>query len=61
MNVQNKKKSIEAKKQIHRHSKDFNNTLLDVDFMKLTGPSRNIFYKYKRGLKVEQGLFRQDS
>ena len=45
------KKSIEAKKQILQHSKDFNGTLDDVTCMKITGLSRNTYYKYKRELK----------
>ncbi len=55
------KKSIEAKKQIQKHSKDFNGTLSDADCMKLIGLARNTFYKYKRELKAEYGLFRQGS
>lgn len=47
------KKSIEAKKQIQKHSKDFDGTLSDADCMKLTGLARNTFYKYKRELKAE--------
>lgn len=47
------KKSIEAKKQIQKHSKDFDGTLSDVDCMKLTGLARNTYYKYKRELKEE--------
>lgn len=47
------KKSIEAKKQIQKHSRDFNGTLSDVDCMKLIGLARNTFYKYKRELKAE--------
>ena len=46
------KKSIEAKKQIQKHSKDFDGTLSDADCMKLTGLARNTFYKYKRELKA---------
>lgn len=45
------KKSISAKKIIEKHSKDFNGTLCDADVIKLTGLSRNTFYKYKRELK----------
>lgn len=48
------KKSIEAKKEILKHSKDFNGTLSDVDCMKLTGLARNTYYKYKRELKAEK-------
>jgi len=45
------KKSKAAKEIIRKHSKDFNGSLNDVDVMKLTGLSRNTFYKYKRELK----------
>ena len=45
------KKSIEAKKIIQKHSKDFGGTLSDADCMKLTGLARNTFYKYKKELK----------
>ena len=45
------KKSIEAKKEIVKHSKEFNGFLPDNDVMKLTGLSRNTYYKYKRELK----------
>ncbi len=37
------KKSIEAKKQIQKHSKDFDGTLSDTDCMKLVGLARNTF------------------
>lgn len=47
------KKSIEKKEQIRKHSADFGGTLNDIDCMKLTGISRNTFYKYKRELKEE--------
>lgn len=47
------KKSIEAKKQIQKYSKDFGGTLSDADCMKLTGLARNTFYKYKREMKAE--------
>lgn len=47
------KKSIEKKAEIKKHSLDFGGTLNDVDCMKLTGLSRNTFYKYKRELKTE--------
>ena len=50
------KKSISAKEIIKKHSQDFDGTLADVDVMKLTGLSRNTYYKYKRELKEEQGL-----
>lgn len=48
------KKSIIAKEEIKKHSQDFNGTLNDIDCMKLTGLSRNTYYKYKRELKEEQ-------
>ena len=47
------KKSIASKKLILKHSKTFNGTLSDIDVMKLTGLSRNTYYKYKRELKVD--------
>lgn len=45
------KKSIAAKKEILKHSKDFSGTLSDMDTMKLVGLSRNTYYKYKKELK----------
>ena len=45
------KKSIAAKKEILKHSKDFSGTLSDIDTMKLVGLSRNTYYKYKKELK----------
>lgn len=45
------KKSIAAKEVILKHSRDFGGTLADTDVMKLTGLSRNSFYKYKRELR----------
>lgn len=47
------KKSIEAKKLIKKHSKDFNGTLSDVDCIKLAGIARNTYFKYKRELKAK--------
>ncbi len=47
------KKSIASKKLILKHSKTFNGTLSDIDVMKLTGLSRNTYYKYKRELKED--------
>lgn len=46
------KKSVAAKEIIMKHSKDFNGTLSDPDVIKLTGISRNSFYKYKAQLKA---------
>lgn len=45
------KKSIAAKEIIMKHSKDFNGSLSDQECRKLSGLSRNTFYKYKRELK----------
>lgn len=45
------KKSIDAKKQIQKHSKDFDGTLSDVDCIKLTGLAKNTYYKYKKELR----------
>lgn len=48
------KKSIEAKEQIKKYSKDFFGTLNDIDTMKIVGISRNSYYKYKGQLREEQ-------
>lgn len=45
------KKSIAAKEVIQKHSRDFHGTLNDIEVMRLTGISRNTYYKYKRELK----------
>ena len=45
------KKSVEAKKIIEKRSKSFKGDLSDAEVMKLTGLSRNTYYKYKRELK----------
>ena len=42
------KKSLKAKEDIKKYSKDFNGSLNDVDVIKLIGISRNSYYKYKR-------------
>ena len=47
------KKSIKAKEQIVKYSKDFEGTLSDSEVMKLTELSRNTYYKYKKELKEE--------
>ena len=47
------KKSIAAKEEIRKHSKDFGGSLNDADCMKLTRLARNTYYKYKRELKSE--------
>ena len=50
------KKSIKAKEEIRRYSKDFCGTLADGEVIKLTGISRKTYYKYKAEIKEEQGL-----
>lgn len=45
------KKSLENKEIIKKHSKDFGGSLNDIELMKMTGLSRNAFYKYKRELR----------
>ena len=47
------KKSIQAKAQIQKYSKDFNGTLKDIEVMKLIGVARNSYYKYKKELIQE--------
>ena len=47
------KKSVEAKEQIVKYSKDFQGTLDDVECMKLVGVARGTYYKYKRELKAD--------
>jgi DNA invertase Pin-like site-specific DNA recombinase len=42
------KKSIQAKNDIVKYSKDFKGTLKDAEVMKLTGLARNTYYKYKK-------------
>lgn len=47
------KKSIEAKEQIKKYSKDFNGNLADMEVIKLTGISRKTYYKYKKEIKED--------
>lgn len=47
------KKSVEAKKDIIKYSKDFKGTLKDVEVMKLVGLARNTYYKYKKEIIAE--------
>ena len=47
------KKSIQAKEQIQKYSKDFNGTLKDAEAIKLIGIARNSYYKYKKELVEE--------
>ncbi|ADZ84075.1 recombinase family protein [Cellulosilyticum lentocellum] len=49
------KKSIQAKEQIIKYSKDFKGTLNDIAVMKLVGIARNTYYKYKREIVEKQG------
>ena len=44
------KKSIAAKEQIKKSSKEFKGTLKDTEVMKLIGIARNTYYKYKKEL-----------
>lgn len=52
------KKSIEAKKIIRKHSKDFGGSLADTECMKLADVSRNTYYKYKK--EISECIFRQN-
>ena len=47
------KKSIKAKEDIQKYSKDFVGTLNDKEVMKLIGIARNTYYKYKKELVEE--------
>lgn len=47
------KKSIQAKQDIKKYSKDFNGSLKDIEVMKLIGVARNSYYKYKKELVEE--------
>lgn len=49
------KKSVVAKEQIIKYSKDFKGTLNDIECMKLIGIARNTYYKYKREIVEGQG------
>jgi DNA invertase Pin-like site-specific DNA recombinase len=49
------KKSIQAKEEIQKYSKDFNGTLKDVDVIRMINISKNSYYKYKRELLEESG------
>ena len=46
------KKSIKVKEDIVKYSSDFSGTLSDLEVMKLTGVSRNTYYKYKKELRA---------
>ena len=45
------KKSVKAKQDILKYSKDFGGTLTDVDCMRMIGIARNTYYRYKAQLK----------
>ena len=45
------KKSVKAKQEIFKYSKDFGGTLSDVDCMRMIGIARNTYYRYKAQLK----------
>lgn len=47
------KKSIKAKEEIIKYSKDFKGSLKDIEVMKLIGLARNTYYKYKKEIVVE--------
>lgn len=47
------KKSVLAKQQILKYSKDFNGTNTDLEAIKIIGISRNSYYKYKKELAFE--------
>ena len=46
------KKAAPAKEIILKHSKSFDGTLSDIECIKLTGLSRNTYYKYKMELRA---------
>ncbi len=46
-------KSIKAKQDILKFSKDFKGTLKDVDCIRMIGIARNTYYKYKNELREE--------
>lgn len=50
----NVKKSVVAKEQIMKYSKDFKGTLNDVEVMMLVGVARNTYYKYKKELQQDK-------
>lgn len=46
------KKELEKKAEIKKYSRDFEGSLSDIDCMKITGLSRNTYYKYKALLRA---------
>lgn len=47
------KKSLSGKAEILKYSKNFHGTLTDMDVIRLTGLSRNTYYKYKKELRQD--------
>ena len=47
------KKSIAAKADIIKYSKDFDGSLNDLECMRMIGIARNTYYKYKRELLAQ--------
>ncbi len=47
------KKSVKAKGQIRKYSKDFDGSLGDKEVMKLVGIANNTFYKYKKEMRID--------
>lgn len=47
------RKSIESKEAIRKPAKEFGGNLNGVEIMRLTGPARKTYYKYKRELRSE--------
>ena len=45
------KKSVKAKQDILKFSRDFGGSLTDAECMKLLGIAKNTYYKYKAQLK----------
>lgn len=48
------KKSIKAKEEILKYSRDFNGSLNDTECIRLLGIARNTFYRYKNDLKDQK-------
>lgn len=48
------KKSIAAKADIEKYSKDFNGTLTDAECIRMIGIARNTYYKYKKEMLEEK-------
>lgn len=48
------KKSLQAKAQIRKYSREYAGTLNDTDVIRLLGISRNTFYKYKKEIAAEK-------